>query len=156
VNEACAAAVSGALGLLTTATIYGDTISAYRDLADYVRAAEWIETTADWFECRAIRGFPGSHRVYRAEIMRLRGTLAEAEREARVAASELEGLAPGLAGAAFHELGAIRLRLAELDGAEEVSHCSSARNGSAARPGLAPTRPRAAPAGGGGDRGGGR
>jgi hypothetical protein len=136
VEEACAAAMSGALGLLTTATIYGDTISAYRDLADYVGAAEWIETTADWFERQAIPGFPGSHRVYRAENMCLRGALAEAEREARLAASELEGPAPGLAGAAFHELGEVRLRLADLYGAEEAFR-TARRLGTDPQPGLA-------------------
>ena len=136
VDEACAAAVSGALGPLTTATIYCDTISVYQDLSDYGRAAEWIETMASWCERRAIRGFPGVCRVYRAEIWRLRGALAEAERDARLATTELEEPAPDLAGAAFHELGEIRLRLADLDGAEEAFR-TARRLGTDPQPGLA-------------------
>ena len=68
--------------------------------------------------------------------MRLRGALAEAEDDARFAIAELEGFAPDLAGAAFNELGEIRLRVGDLDGAEEAFRAAH-RLGTDPQPGLA-------------------
>lgn len=136
VEAACAAAVGGELGPLTTAAVYSNTIAAYRDVADYGRTRDWIEETKRWCDERAIRGFPGVCRVYRAELMRLRGALAEAEEEARFAITELERFAPDLAGGAFNELGEIRLRVGDLDGAEEAFRAAH-RLGTDPQPGLA-------------------
>jgi class 3 adenylate cyclase len=136
VDEACAAAVSGELGPLTTAAVYCNTITACRDLGDYGRAGEWTEATKRWCERQTIQGFPGVCRVYRAEIMRLRGALTEAEEDARFATTELEKFAPDLAGAAFYELGEIRLRVGDLDGAEEAFR-DAHRLGTDPQPGLA-------------------
>ena len=136
VDEACAAAVSGELGPLTTAAVYCNTITACRDLGDYGRAGEWTEATKRWCERQTIQGFPGVCRVYRAEIMRLRGALTEAEADARFATTELERFAPDLAGAAFYELGEIRLRVGDLDGSE-VAFRDAHRLGTDPQPGLA-------------------
>jgi class 3 adenylate cyclase len=135
-DEACAAAVGGELGPLTTAAVYCNTITACRDLGDYGRAGEWTEATMRWCERQAIQGFPGVCRVYRAEIMRLRGALTEAEEDARFATSELAAFSPDLAGAAFYELGEIRLRVGDLDGAEEAFR-NAHRLGTDPQPGLA-------------------
>jgi tetratricopeptide (TPR) repeat protein len=129
-------AVGGELGPRATAVIYCNTITACRDLADYGRAGEWTEATRRWCERQDIHGFPGVCRVYRAEIMRLRGSLADAERDARFATTELEEFAPDLAGAAFYELGEIRLRVADVDGAEEAFRNAN-RLGTEPQPGLA-------------------
>jgi class 3 adenylate cyclase len=136
IDEACAAAIGGEFGPLTTAAIYCNTITACRDTADFRRAGEWTEATKLWCERQAITGFPGVCRVYRAEIMRLRGALAEAERDARFATAELEEFAPDLAGTAFYELGEIRVRVGDLEGAEAAFR-DAHRLGTEPQPGLA-------------------
>ena len=85
------AAVGGELTPYAAGNIYCITIGVCRSVADYRRAAEWTEAAARWCEREAITGFPGICRVQRAEIMRLRGSYAEAEDEASKAQTELEG-----------------------------------------------------------------
>jgi class 3 adenylate cyclase len=119
-DEATVAAVSGELGPLWTAAIYCNTITACRDLADYGRAAEWSDAAKRWCEHQAIAGFPGMCRVYRAEIMRLKGSWQEAEREARQACQELREFNLSYVAEAFYEVGEIRLRMGDLAGADEA------------------------------------
>ncbi len=120
IDEVSASAVAGELNPLSTAIIYCNTIDACRDLADYSRAAQWTETTTRWCERQAIAGFPGMCRVDRAEIMRLRGAWADADRELEQATKELQDFNPRVAGQAFYEIGEIRLRMGELEAAEEI------------------------------------
>jgi class 3 adenylate cyclase len=115
-----AAAVGGELGGYTTGVVFCNTIGVCRDLADYGRATEWADAAKRWCERQAITGFPGVCRVHRAEIMRLVGAWVEAEREVRRACDELLEFSPVHAGAAFHELGEVRLRVGDLAGAEEA------------------------------------
>lgn len=119
-DEAAVAAVEGELGPDATATIYCNVISTCRNLADYRRAGEWTEAAKRWCERQALTGFPGHCRVFRAEIMRLRGAWLEAEQEALDACRELNGYSPMFTGEAFYELGEIRLRLGNLEGAEDA------------------------------------
>ena len=120
IDEASASALSGELTADTTGLIYCWTISACRDLADVKRAAEWTEAARHWCDRQSISGFPGVCRIHRAEIMRLRGAWVDAEREALRAGEELPYFTPFMAGAAYAELGEIRLRMGNLDGAEEA------------------------------------
>ncbi len=118
-DEAAAAAVAGELGLLASATIYCNIVGACRGLADYNRASEWIDAAKRWCERTALDYYPGTCRVNRAEVMRLRGVWAEAEEDAQKACDELR-LYPVMAREAFYELGEIRLRTGDLKGAEEA------------------------------------
>jgi class 3 adenylate cyclase len=120
VDEAAAAAVGGETGPLATAVVYCNTIGACRDVGDYRRASDWTEATKRWCDRQTINGFPGMCRVYRAEVMRLRGDWATAQDDARLACEELREWSPAVAGAAFYELGEIRLRTGDLDGAEQA------------------------------------
>jgi len=120
IDEATAPATAGELSPFTTAVVYCNTITACKELADYRRAADWSEAAKRWCERQAIAGFPGMCRVYRASIMHLRGAWPEAELEARQACDELRGFNLGYAAEAFYELGEIRLRTGDLDGAEEA------------------------------------
>jgi class 3 adenylate cyclase len=120
IDEATVAAVGGELGPYWTAVIYCNTITACRDVADYGRAAEWSDAAKRWCERQAIAGFPGMCRVYRAEIMRLRGSWREAEQEARRACQELKEFNLGYSAEAFYEVGEIRLRTGDLASAEEA------------------------------------
>jgi class 3 adenylate cyclase len=120
IDEVSASAVAGDLSSYSTAVIYCNTIGTCRDLADYARAAEWTETAIRWCERQEIAGFPGMCRVDKAEIMRLRGSWAEADEELRRACEELADFNPRVAGQAFYEIGEIRLRMGDLAGAEEA------------------------------------
>ena len=121
IDEATVAAVSGDLTPMTTGIVYCITIGVCRDLADYQRAGDWTEAAERWCERQAINGFPGICRVHRAEIMRLRGSWSEAEDEARRAAGELFAFGKAwFAGASYYEIGEIRLRIGDLDAAEEA------------------------------------
>src|SRR5713226_3711718 len=119
-DEATVAAVSGELTAWVTAVIYCNTIMTCEGLADYRRAGEWTEAAKRWCERQAIAGFPGMCRVYRAEIIRLRGAWTEAEREARHACEELREFNVGYSAAALYEIGEIRLRMGDFAAAEEV------------------------------------
>ena len=137
VDEATLAAVGGELTPYVAGNIYCLTIGVCRSVADYRRASEWTEAAARWCEREAITAFPGVCRVQRAEIMRLHGSYAEAEDEASKARTELEafGRLPQ-AGAGANEVGEVRLRRGDLDGAEEAFE-QAHRLGNEAQPGIA-------------------
>jgi class 3 adenylate cyclase len=120
VDEATMGAVSGDLGLMTSGIVYCCTISACRDISDFRRASDWTEAAHRWCERQSVTGFPGVCRVHRAEITALRGGLAKAEQEARVACDELMKfqITP-IAAEGFYEIGAIRMRMGDLPAAEE-------------------------------------
>jgi class 3 adenylate cyclase len=120
IDEVTAAAVAGELNPLSTAIIYCNAIDACRDLGDYNRAGEWEQTATRWCERMAIAGFPGMCRVDRAEIMRLRGAWNAADQELQRATEELADFNPRVAGQAFYEIGEIRLRMGELEAAEQA------------------------------------
>ena len=121
IDEATVAAVGGDLTPITTGIVYCITIDVCRDLAEYARASDWTEAATRWCERQSVPGFPGVCRVHRAEIMRLRGAFSDAEGEARRSTEELMsfGMLPA-AGAGFHEVGEVRLRIGDLDAAEEA------------------------------------
>jgi class 3 adenylate cyclase len=119
-DEATVAAVSGELRPYSTGMIYCVAITATSKLSDYSRSGQWTEASKRWCDRQSIAGFPGICRVHRAEIMRLRGFWSEAEQEARRALSELEPFNLMLAAEGFYELGEVRLRMGDLDGAQEA------------------------------------
>lgn len=119
-EDAAVTAVSGALGPLATGVIFCNSIDVCRRLADFGRASEWTDAARQWCDRQGILGFPGVCRVYRAGILRLRGALADAAREATNACEELRPYAVGSTAEAFYELGEVRLRLGELAAAEEA------------------------------------
>ena len=118
-DEAMAAAIGGGVKPFVGGNVYCITMGACRSITDYRRAGEWTEATARWCEREGITAFPGVCRVHRAEVLRVRGKLAEAEKEARGAFEELSAF-QRLTDAAdgSYEIGEIRLRLGDLDGAE--------------------------------------
>jgi len=121
IDEAAAAASTGQLDLRVTSDILCNTIAACRNIGDYKRAGQWTEEGERWMRRQAVGGYPGICRVHRAELKRMRGLWAEAEQEARQACEELErfGLLDGL-GFAHNEVGEIRLRMGDLEGAAEA------------------------------------
>jgi class 3 adenylate cyclase len=121
IDEAAAAASSGQLDLRVASDIYCNTIAACRNVGDYARAAQWAEEGERWMRRQSVGGYPGICRVHRAELKRMRGLWSEAEQEARQACEELErfGLLDAV-GFAHNEVGEVRLRMGDLDAAEEA------------------------------------
>jgi class 3 adenylate cyclase len=119
-EDVAASAIGGELGAVTTGSVFCNVMAACRDSADYRRGSEWAEVSKQWCERQDIAGFPGICRVHRAEFMRLTGAWAEADAEVRRATEELVDFHPAIAGAAFHELGEIRLRMGDLEAAEHA------------------------------------
>lgn len=119
-DEATVAAVSGDLSPYASGIIYCVAIHSTTQLADYQRAGEWTEASRRWCERQSISGFPGVCRVHRAEIIRLRGSWAEAESEARRALNELQNFNLEFVGHGFNEIGEVRLRMGDLGEARDA------------------------------------
>ena len=119
-DEASAAALAGELNPFSTLTVYCNTIGACRDVADFESASEWTDRASAFCDANATTAFPGMCRVNHAEVMRYKGRLSEAEELAGKAGEELRFWNPRIAGAAFYELGEVRLRLGELAQAEQA------------------------------------
>jgi class 3 adenylate cyclase len=120
-DEAMAAVVGGELDPEAAGYVYCGMIGICSKLGDYGRSSEWTEATLRWCERQSVPAFPGVCRIHKAELMRLRGSLTDAEEEARMACEELprfnffSGLGP-----ANYEIGEVRRRLGDFLGAEEA------------------------------------
>ena len=135
-DEVGVAAVSGDLDALSTGIVYCELVCALQGLAQYDVAEEWTDAMERWCRTNAIGSLHGRCRVHRAEIMRLRGACDDAEREALVACEELRPYLRREMGWPLSELGRIRLRKGDLDGAEEAL-LAAHRVGWEPQPGLA-------------------
>ena len=138
-DEVGVAAVSGDLDPLSTGLVYCELVCALQGLAQYDVAEEWTEAMERWCRTNAIGSLHGRCRVHRAEILRLRGACDEAEREALVACDELSPYLRREMGWPLSELGRIRLRKGDIDGAEEAL-LAAHRVGWEPQPGLALVR----------------
>src|SRR5215207_5278316 len=135
-DEVGVAAVSGDLDPLSTGLVYCELVCALQGLAQYDVAEEWTDAMERWCRTNAIGSLHGRCRVHRAEILRLRGACAEAEREALVACEELRPYLRREMGWPLSELGRIRLHKGDIDGAEEAL-LAAHRVGWEPQPGLA-------------------
>ena len=138
-NEVGVSVTSGDLDPLSTGVVYCELVCAFQGLAQYDAAEEWTETMERWSRSSAIGSLHGRCRVHRAEILRLRGACEEAEREALGALAELRPYLRRELGWPLSELGRIRLRRGDTEGAEEAL-LAAHRAGWDAQPGLALVR----------------
>src|SRR5919112_6740312 len=119
-DEVGVASVSGDLDPLSTGVVYCELVCALQGLAQYDLAEEWTEAMERWCETNAIGSLHGRCRVHRAEILRLRGSCHEAERQALLACEELRPYLRRELGWPLTELGRIRLHKGDVAGAEEA------------------------------------
>jgi hypothetical protein len=119
-NEAAVAAVSGELDPLNTGLVYCELVCALQALTQYDLAEEWTAAMEGWCPGRCVGSIHGRCRVHRAEILRLRGSLPEAENEALLACEELRPYLRREFGWPLTELGRIRLRRGNVRGAEDA------------------------------------
>jgi hypothetical protein len=138
-EEAGAAALSREIDPLSTGVIYCEVVCALQGLALHDLAEEWTEAMERWAQAGAIGSLRGRCRVHRAEILRLRGESEQAEREVLQACEELRPYLRRELGWPLCELGRIRLRRGDLDGAEEAL-LAAHESGWDANPGLALAR----------------
>ena len=117
-DEAMLFVLDGRLSPYSTGKVYCSLISACEHLGDLSRAAEWTAATARWAQRNPFAVFPGLCRVHHASTLQWRGEWAEAEAEATRACDELAGINLPNAAAGWAEIGDIRRRLGDLDGAE--------------------------------------
>ena len=82
--------------------------------------AEWTDVMERWRHGAAFGGLNGRCRVHRAELLRISGPCDLAEEEALAACDELRPWMRREFGWPLAELGTIRLRKGDLDGAEEA------------------------------------
>ena len=136
VEEATEGAVAGDLGARATGMIYCMMIAVNAQVADWQAAGRWTEAAKRWCDRQAINGFPGVCRVHRAEILRLRGFLSDAEDEALTATTELASFNLMFSALAFRELGEVRLKMGDIDSAEEAFR-QAEEMGVTPQPGLA-------------------
>lgn len=119
-NEAAVAAVTGELDPLWTGLVYCEVVCAFQALGQYDLAEEWTKEMERWRQGKAVGSIHGRCRVHRAEILRLRGRSADAEIEILQACEELRPYLRREFGWPLTELGRIRFRKGDLQGAEDA------------------------------------
>jgi DNA-binding CsgD family transcriptional regulator len=123
-DEAMTCVLAGELAPLSTGWVYCSVILACKDLADLQRASEWTEAARAWYEALPATTpySQGLCRIYRGEVLALRGTWAEAEAEAelRCAHQQLLPHKPQGAAEASYGVGEVLRRRGDLAGAEEA------------------------------------
>jgi tetratricopeptide (TPR) repeat protein len=135
-NEAAVAAVSGELDPLFRGMVYCEVVCAFQALAQFDLAEEWTAAMERWCRGQPVGSVHGRCRVHRAEILRLRGASVEAEREVLSACEELRPYLRREIGWPLTELGRIRMRKGDIQGADEAFRAAH-DVGWDAQPGLA-------------------
>lgn len=136
IDEVCAAIAAGEIRSHEASGLYCMTTGVCVGVADYRRAREWSEISHRYVLGFGPNVWPSICRVHRAEIMQVRGSWDEAEREALAAIEELHGFDAETLGLAFRELGDLRLKRGDLAGAEEA-YRQAHKKGVHPQPGLA-------------------
>jgi tetratricopeptide (TPR) repeat protein len=135
-DEVGALLMSGEIDPLTTGMMYCELICAAQGLAMYDMANEWTDVMERWRHDCAFGGINGRCRVHRAEMLRMSGPCDAAEEEALRACDELRPWMRREFGWPLTELGNIRLRRGDLDGAEEA-YIAAHEHAWSPQPGLA-------------------
>ena len=135
-DEIATLLMSGEVDPLTSGMMYCELICAARGLALHARAMEWTDIMERWRQGVAFGGLNGRCRVHRAEMFRISGPCDRAEEEALLACEELRPWLRREFGWPLVELGNIRLRKGDLEGAEAAFLAAHERTWSA-QPGLA-------------------
>ncbi|MGA8847044.1 MAG: hypothetical protein WB471_10560 [Nocardioides sp.] len=112
--------MSGEIDNLTVGMMLCEIICAAQSLSMPELAREWTDVMEHWRHGAAIGGINGRCRVHRAELLRLSGPCDAAEAEALAACEALRPWMRREFGWPLVELGTIRLRKGDLDGAEEA------------------------------------
>jgi tetratricopeptide (TPR) repeat protein len=119
-EEAGAAILPGQIEPISTGIIYCEIVCGLQGLAQYDLAEQWTEAMERWHHGLPVGSIHGRCRVHRAEILRLRGSHLDAEKEALLACEELRPYLRRELGWPLTELGRIRLRMGNIEGAKQA------------------------------------
>ncbi|MBX9244138.1 response regulator transcription factor [Actinotalea ferrariae] len=117
-DEAMLPVLAGGMPPEWAGEVYCTVIHACHELGDLERMRAWTRATEQW--CERFRGevvFSGICRVHRLQLRCTEGGWADAEEGIERSGLELEGRNNWVAGEAFYELGEIRRRRGDHDGA---------------------------------------
>lgn len=133
-DEVGARLMAGEAEALTTGIMLCEVVCAAQGLALHDLAQEWTDVMDRWGKGAAFGPLLGRCRVHQAELLRISGPADAAEDEALAACAELRPWMRREYGWPLVELGTIRLRRGDLDGAEEAfgeaqTHAWSAQPG---------------------------
>lgn len=117
-DEAAVIVLSERVSPLWGGAVYCGVLFGCRYGADWQRASQWSMQFQQWRDRQGLDHFTGSCRLHHAEVLGMRGELAEAEALAEEAALFLTESAPWAVGEAMRVLGDLRLSRGEFDGAE--------------------------------------
>ena len=132
-DEALATALADELDLFSSAEVFCEMVVASLAVADYQRAAEWLDAAerSDRIVC-----FPGCCRVHRTTVLRHRGEWDQARQHAERARAEVAGVETYHEGMALTELGELHRYKGDLALAERAFG-QAYEKGWAPQPGLA-------------------
>jgi len=119
-DEAGVVTMSGELDPMSTGIVYCELVCALQGLAQYDAAEQWTDAMERWSQTNHIGSLHGRCRVHRAEILRLKGSLHDAESELLSAVEELRPYLRREMGWPLTELARIRLRAGDIAGAEHA------------------------------------
>ncbi len=116
-DQAAAGALAGNLELWTSGVVICGNITACRHRYDVETASEWSDAAVRWCKRQSIGYFPGLCRLHRGESLNLRGDYEAATVEVEAATEDLLAGMPRFAPDGMHELGEIKRRQGDLEGA---------------------------------------
>lgn len=137
-DEAMVAVAAGELSPVTTGILYCSVLGACREVWALGRAREWTTALTDWCERQPeMVAYTGECRVFRAELLQLRGEWREAIEEAHRAIERFaRGSLPDAAGFAHYQAGEVHRLRGDFAAAEEA-YREASRAGYEPQPGLA-------------------
>jgi tetratricopeptide (TPR) repeat protein len=135
-DEAAVPILSGELDEMAVGMLYCELLCACQSLAQNDRVEEWTRANERWRDEHGIGSVSGRCRIHKAELLRRRGRCVEAEAEALRACDELKPYMRVEYGWPLTELGNVRLRLGDLEGAGEA-FAAAREHGWEPQPGLA-------------------
>ena len=136
IDEAMTWAVSGQVSPLPAQLVFCRTISTCYELGDYRRAGEWMDAIAECSAQTGINSLPGDCEAHSIGILIGRGAWSEGEQRARGACAGMEPFELVHVGLALSEIGEIRLRMGDLEGATEA-FTKASENAAPPQPGTA-------------------
>ena len=133
-DEAMAAVIAGEVSPSLAGDVYCSVLEGCQETFDVRRAFEWTTSLAQWCAAQPeLVRYRGECLLYRAEVLQLRGSWADAAEDAQRACDLL--LSRPMAGAAFYRVGEIHRLRGELEKAESAYGRANER-GRTPQPGL--------------------